>query len=220
MKTFKTRFYGCKDEELPSVCKFAAFSLSRDMADFKAYSPKFNPEYLTGYEDRIREASGIIEPLSETLEIKLITQRFRKTYDELIGQVNRLSGYIKLAQLNQSISLADFGITYLRKSIAVHDAEGIVQALHTIIANIAKYQKELIVQGMPEDLALGLTGASASIANDKQKQFEITSNRKHIVQLNVDSFNGLYTQLNEILAVGKILYHTSNPLKLQEYTLH
>jgi len=36
------RNYNCKDEELPVICRFAAFSLKRDIADFTAFSPKFN----------------------------------------------------------------------------------------------------------------------------------------------------------------------------------
>jgi len=42
MTTDFSREYSCKDEELPVICKFTAFSLKRDLADFTAFSPKFN----------------------------------------------------------------------------------------------------------------------------------------------------------------------------------
>ena len=60
--------------------------------------------------------------------------------------------------------------------------------------------------------------ASTSLANDKQKQYEIISNRKSIVQNNLELFNNLYEQLGEIHAVGKILYKSTNTAKFQEYT--
>ncbi len=46
MKTNSNRSYGCKDEELPVICGYAAFSMKRDLADFTAYSPKFDEEYI------------------------------------------------------------------------------------------------------------------------------------------------------------------------------
>ena len=71
---------------------------------------------------------------------------------------------------------------------------------------------------MTDDFISQFTDAAASVANDKQKQFEILSSRKRIVQNNVESFNGLYSQLTEILTVGKILYKPADHLKLKEYT--
>jgi hypothetical protein len=41
MAIMSAREYSRKDKELPVICKFAAFSLNHDMADFKSYSPKF-----------------------------------------------------------------------------------------------------------------------------------------------------------------------------------
>ena len=60
--------------------------------------------------------------------------------------------------------------------------------------------------------------AAASLAADKQKQYEIFSSRKNTVQNNLGLFNALWGQLNEILAVGKILYKATNTAKLHDYT--
>jgi hypothetical protein len=218
MGTIKARNYGCKDEELPSVCKFAAFSLNRDLADFTVYSPKFSKEYLAAFETRIAAASEVIEPQSETQELKIITLRFYATIDGLIDPINRLTGYITLSQVECSISLADFGIKYLRKGITARDAEGVIQSLHSIIANIGKYKEALVAQGLTEELIARFADAATSVANDKQKQYEIISSRKHIVNSNLALFNGLFGQLNEILTVGKILYKATDTAKLQEYT--
>jgi len=218
MGTIQTRDYNCKDEELAPICNYAANGLNRDLGDFSAFSPNFNNDYLSGFRTRILSASDLVEPQSETQELKIITLRFHSTLDGLIDSLNRLAGYITLAKLEQTISLADFGIKYLRKSIALGDAEGFIQALHTINGNISKYKDVLKAQGMPDDLVARFINAAITVAEDKQKQFTIISNRKRIVQNNLDSFNGLYGQLNEILKVGKILYKTTDPLKVKEYT--
>lgn len=49
MTTNSARSYNCKDEELPIVCKFAVFSLKHNLADFTAYSPRFNQAYASGF---------------------------------------------------------------------------------------------------------------------------------------------------------------------------
>jgi hypothetical protein len=89
MATFPSRNYNCKNEELPVICKFAAFSLKRDLPDFQSYSPRFNEEYVGIFESRINEAGEIVEPKSETLQIKIITD---KLYNFINGLKNPLTG--------------------------------------------------------------------------------------------------------------------------------
>ncbi len=146
----------------------------------------------------------LVLPKSETLEVKIITQRIRETYKIVISLVNHLTGYIMLANLDDSISSADFGIKYLRKSVAGHDVEGVMQALRIIIGNIAIYKVELQAHGMGDEIITRFSESLSSLSNDKQKQVAIINYRRQIVQNNLETFNRLYSQLNEILMVGKV----------------
>lgn len=92
-----------------------------------------------------------------------------------------------------------------------------VQALHTITVNIAKYKEALTAHRLTDELILRFTGAT-SVAEDKQKQYTILSNRRQIVQSNLAMLNGLFGHLNEILTVAKILYKSADATRLQEYT--
>lgn len=212
------RYYCCKDEELPFICMFSSINLRRDQVDFTAYSPIFTPEYVSAYESSIQNAMKLMQPQSETLEVKIITQRIRETYKIIIGMVNRLTGYIMLANLNNTFSLSDFGIKQLRKSVANHDVEGVMQALRVIIGNINHYKAELQTHGMSEEIITRFKEMLSSLNNDKQKQVEILNYRRQIVQNNLETFNRIFGQLNEILMVGKILYKSTNPVKSNEYT--
>lgn len=218
MKTVSLRDYGCKDEELPTLCKFAAFSVSRDLADFSAYSPKFNPIYVKDFETTIAAAAEVIEPESETAEQKAITNRIKSTLDGLLDASNRLTGYLDLAKGKLNMTPTDFGIKHLRKSIASRDSEGAINSLHLINGSIAKYKEILSEQGLKEDLIAKFANAATSIASDKQKQYEMITHRKGIVHNNLSLLNGLYKQLTEILKTGKILYKSTDPVKRQEYT--
>ena len=136
----------------------------------------------------------------------------------LTSSVNHLSGYIKLAKTELKFSDAAFGLGALRKSIINNDVEGVIDQLHFVLANINTYKAPLVAKGLTEELIETFSGAFQSLKADKQAQYEITSNRKAIVQNNVSTLNDLYNQITEINAVGKILYKGNNAAKLADYT--
>ena len=220
MTNNQTRDYSCKDEELPIICNYTAFSLKRDLPEFTTYSPRFKQEYVDGFESKITAVTELIEPKSETVELKIITDRLYTTMDSMISPVNYLTGYIEMAQETLKISPADFGLKALRKGINTRDAENVIKNLHTINTNIRKHQAILTEQGLSEDLTARFITAYASIATDKQIQYKIISNRKNTVQKNLGMLNELYAQFTEILRVGKILYKDTDAAKLKEYTLN
>ena len=176
--------------------------------------------YVSSYEARINAVGELVEPKSETVVLKAITDRIHHTMDGLLDPINRLIGYIELTEEAIHISTADFGLVDLRKGITTRDAEHVVKTLHTVNLNIAKYKDVLVQQGMRDWLVEKFQSAAVSVADDKQKQYEITSNRKNLVQNNVSSFNELYKLFNEILKVGKILYKGSDAAKLKDYTFN
>jgi len=213
------RNYNCKDEELPVICTIASTSLKRDIADFADYSPKFNTEYINTFEQAIAATIDVVEPQAETMERKMITERMRSEMDGLIDPLNRLSGYIRLAP-SLKMSDADFGISQLRKAITAKDPESVIASLHLLNVNITKYMNLLVEQGFGDNLANLFRETASALADDKQKQAAIISNRRLIVQNNMVKFNILYDQLVEILSFGKILYKNSNAAKLQDYTFN
>lgn len=60
---------------------------------------------------------------------------------------------------------------------------------------------------------------ATSISNDRLRQYEILTNRKAILQDNVETLNTLHAKILEIHKVGKILFKGNDPVKLQEYTM-
>lgn len=220
MTNNQTRDYTCKDEELPILCDYSAFSLKRDLAEFSTYSPRFKQEYVDAFETKIKTVTELIEPKSETVELKIITDRLYTTLDSMISPANYLTGYIEMAQESLKITSADFGLKALRKGINTRDAESVIKNLHTINTNIKKYKTILTEQGLSEELTVKFLTAYASVATDKQIQYKIISNRKNIVQKNLGLLNELYAQFTEILRVGKILYKATDAAKLKEYTLN
>ena len=57
-----------------------------------------------------------------------------------------------------------------------------------------------------------------SLAETRQKQLEIKSNRAAIVQNNMKTLNDLYLRMSEIYNIGKVLYKNTDPAKYADYT--
>jgi len=218
MNSISPRSYSCKDEELPVVCGFAAISLNRDLNDFSAFSPKFNAAYVSDYKSKIELVQDLVQPKSETVELKLITERMYATLDSLIAPLNYVDGYLKLAGKTVPISAADFGLTQLRKSIRSRDVENVLQLIHTVETNLAKYNAQLSVVGLTDTTSNKFPEAGSLLSIDKNKKYELVSNRMALVQNNLGALNELNDQLSEICNIGKILYKQTDKAKLKDYT--
>jgi hypothetical protein len=212
------RSFNCKDEELSVLCGFGSLSLARDLSDFAAYSPLFDASYLSAFKARMEALKELILPKSETIELKVITGRLYRTMDELKSPINHLKGYLELSGKLIPITAGDFGLVALSKSARAHDVEGVLSHLHSVEANIKKYQNELMAKGLTEALIEKFTAAAILLAADKNKKYALVSSRAAIVQNNLGLLNDLHNQLTEICRIGKILYKPTNPAKLKDYT--
>jgi hypothetical protein len=210
--------YNCKNEELPVIAGYLIFSLKRDLADFTAFSPKFDESYVTTFEAKTVAATELLNPKTETAELKLITARLYTTVNGLSGAANSLSTYIKMAGVNVPLSASDFGISLLRNKINRKDVEGVLQGLRLVNANIERYRDALMNQGLTEAFITELNTTMTCIAADNQTQYEIKENRKALVQDNISILNELYADIMELCEVGKNLYRGKNAQKLSEYT--
>jgi hypothetical protein len=218
METVSPRNFNCKNEELPVIAGFSAISLERDLADFGAYSPVFNTAYLDAYKAKIVVVDDLVQPKSETLELKMLNERIYATLDSLISPINYVEGYLNLAGKTVPVSATDFGLTPLRKSARSRDVESVLKLLRTVEGNLKKYKTELEAKGLTEALVLKFAEAGTALASDRNKKYELVSNRMALVQNNLGLLNDLYDQLVEICKIGKILYKQTDKAKLNDYT--
>lgn len=213
-----SRNYKAKDEELPVMAGYVAFSFERDLADFQAFSPIFSSDYLTQFRMQTQRVNELIFPATETSRLRIVTQRLYSTMDSLLDPLARISGYLTLAKKNLVSSPSQFGVVALRNKIYARDAEGVLKTLRVVNDNIAYHKAILQPLGLSDDMIALLKNALDGIHADNQEQYKITSARRELVQANVGILNGLYASIMEICNMGKVLYKTSDPQKLQEYT--
>ena len=218
MNTNTNRNYVCKDEELPVISEFVANSLTRDSSAFSGYSPVFAAPYTEEYKARIAAVLELVQPASETVAHKVITERTNETLLGLFSPINHLEGYIELAGKKVPISTTDFGTVKLRKSSRTGDVESTMKQLRTVNSNITLYKAVLMEKGLTESLITKFSDAGISIAADKNESYRLISNRSAIVQNNRGQLNDLNDQMCEICRIGKILYKKTDRAKLNDYT--
>ncbi len=218
METLKK--FRCKNEELIVICDYVLIALQRDLADFTAYSPIFDQKYLDAFKSQITAMRQVVFPLELTKELKMITAHLYDSMDQLLDSVLRLEGYLKLSKKEIPMSATDFGTVPLKQKIRRRDAEGVLQNLQRVIANIEKYKELLIKQGLSEASVDLFKKDFEQIDNGNNKQFEIVSNRRLLAAENMNALNALYEQLMEICGIGKILYRKFKPEKRPDYTFN
>jgi hypothetical protein len=213
-----TKNFSCKDEELLPIGKRTLFSLKRDLAEFTAYSPVMNEEYVSETEAKISTAEDLLAPQAETLAMGLINDRLNVSYSDLLNNLNKVEGYLKLTIKSLGITANGFGISSLRAAVNAKDAEAVVKRLSVVQLNINNYKAPLTAVGLTQDLIDSLETIRKSIDSDRLEQYEILTRRKSLVQNNRSVLNDLSTRISEIQAIGKVLYKGSDAVKLSEYT--
>jgi len=157
METNNARNYKCKDIEFIVICGFVLFSFKRDLSFFSKFSKKYTVEYVLLLETELANLKELVEPQSELVEQKGITDHLRTVMHDLVEPLDWIKGYIQLAGTGINISAKDFGIVHTREAITNMDIEEIIKGMHTINTNIVKYKPILVEQGLTEELQARLS---------------------------------------------------------------
>ena len=216
-----SRIFNCKNEEVPVIGNYLLFALKRDLVDFSTSFPKiFTADYVVGFERKIADVNNLLNPQTETVELKNTTTRLYSTMDSLIEPVDIVAGYIKFTKGALPISVKDFGLTALKQKLHSRDSEGFLKNLQTVTTNLETYRSQLSEQGFDQSLIPRFSDALVSINADNLHQFEIVNKRKTVVENNLGLINDLYKTIMEVCNVGKAIYKGKNDLKVKDYTFN
>lgn len=210
--------FTCRNEELVPIAKFLSFSLKRDLNEISQVYNNINPGYIDATDALIAEVENLIEPQAETLAKKKITRALNESMEQIASRINFLATYLKLSNKELKLTATDFGILQLRKTLRANDAEGVVENLKVVLMHTKKYSTVLQAHGMSSSFEAELEAIIPKITADRQTQYELLSNRKIIVQNNLQKLNQLYSRMGDIFSIGKSIYGKTNAVKAADYT--
>jgi hypothetical protein len=205
--------------ELLPLARLLRASYLRDRADFLDLLPDdYQPLFLQDYDKFIQHTEQVIRSSVSIAQRQLITQRIHSLIAGLPLVLNRLEARARRAQ-GLTVPVRKLGIEAVRQHRNNDEHEGLADALHTLLQNIAANQAALLAKGQPQTETDQLQHLYDQLVADSTTQGSSLSNQRLLTAANVAIFRALYAPMQELMADGKSLYQGINPTKLKDYTL-
>jgi hypothetical protein len=208
----------CRIAEVPAIGGFLIDSLTTDQADFLAFSPDFDADYLTNASAQLEAVDALINPKQYTAELKVITERMYANMNSLRGMIDFLEGYIDRAT-GLTMAPADFGISAVRKANNRRDVEGLLGALKYLMTNVGNNLAALTAKGFTKAQNDAITAVQTELNTDNTAQNAKENARNANVVANYDVINDFWATLVDISKTGARIYKTTQPNKVGEYTI-
>ncbi|MDP4268581.1 MAG: hypothetical protein Q8909_00495 [Bacteroidota bacterium] len=213
------RDFKCKKEEVPAIAGFLVSSFRRDLVQFSDYSPEYNEEFATDMEARRKVCLQMVKSGAITNQMKQVTSTLKDKTKQLRPILNKLEGYLKLANGTMDISADGFGLTSLRTQISDGNVEGIIAQGNSLITDLTRNKTALAAKGLKEVLTESLTSLINEIDTLNNGQNSKLSERIQTTSDNNKEFNELWAKIDSVLSTGRSLYRGVDDVKLKDYTL-
>ncbi|MDR1879039.1 MAG: hypothetical protein LBQ64_05690 [Bacteroidales bacterium] len=206
-------------EDLPVIADFVIVSLRRDLANFSTYSPKFNDSYLDVFEGKIAKVKSVIAGKIFTKELSKVTINLKDAVGELRPKLNKIEGYVKMADKSLSTTIVGFGISAVRQPLNRGNVEGVTKTLGDLLHIIENNRNVLSEQGLSDEMVNVLRNAREEIERLNNLQNQIISQRAIAVEENSAVFDDLWKTISETLTAGRSLYKGVDAARIKDYTL-
>ncbi|HBX46142.1 hypothetical protein [Limibacterium fermenti] len=212
------KYFSCKIEELPVIADFLLDNLTRDLADFTAYSPLYTAEFVDGKRAKVTTCKSIVHSSVYTVQKKLVTDKLETLSKGLHRPLNEFEGYFNLASGELDILSGDSSISDVREAINNGNTEGILTDGRILLATIARNQTVLETKGLKPEQVTSVETVLGEIDTLNKEQNALHSGRTFNSEQNIDKFNDLYLDMRSIVKTGKAIYRGKDEAKLKDYT--
>ena len=214
---FNTRY-----EEVVPITTFVETSYLADFTAFKTYSDThFGTAFKTSLATNLAAAAAITSSSFYIKEIKLLNIKITLNIGALRPNLDLLEVYVEFAEADLLCTVADFGISKVRKQIHKKNYEGLTQALDDLNHNINDPTNlaALTAHDFTPALHTAITDLTTTIKQQLIDRNILIDKKEAAVQANLILFNTLWEQVLLLLKTGKRLFKHSDPEKTREYTL-
>jgi len=212
-----TKKVNCRIEDIPTIADFMLASVTRDLADFTAYSPLFTEAYLTDFDAKRKAATELIMTDSVNFALKTVTEKLYGELKNLRLMLVRIDGYLKLA--NIEVNGDRLGIKKFRLHIHKGNVEGIVLNGRNFVHNLIESKTLLATKGLKQEQIESLTTLLNTIESLNKEQNFLQSKRAQNCINNKDIFNNLWDIMWSVMQAGKAIYKGVSDAKMKDYTL-
>lgn len=203
---FKVRY-----EEYTALGDFIMTSFVRDQPKIVDKFPKFNEEFLTGFQTKLAEVKVLESTLELTEEQKKATVELYAEADEVNKELNFLNSYLKDAGLPTD------AVSDLKKNLSRGNIEGALLEMNDVKQYVDAHLEALVAEGMSADYPAKLQAHRVSMAAKNALQNSVLNTRKELVDANVKEYKNLYSYISKVAAKGKLVF--ANTVIEDEYNI-
>ena len=212
-----TKKVNCRIEDIPTIADFMLASVTRDLADFTAYSPLFTEAYLTDFDAKRKAATELILTDSVNIGLKAVSVKLTNELKNLRTMLVRIEGYLKLAK--NDLTGDRLGLKKMRIHLNKKNVEGIIVNGRGFAQNLLEYKTILMAKGLKQEQIDSLTTLLNTIESLNKDQNLLQSKRAQNCLNNQEIFNNLWDIMWSVMQAGKAIYKFTNEAKLNDYTL-
>lgn len=194
-----------KLDELSPMGLFVYNSYKKNQPDFEAFSSKYTVAYGTNLELNRKAIEALLNPVSVTSELKVITQRIYSNQNVVATTIDFLEGYAERAT-GLTMASTDFGFGKVREANNSGDIEAVVKNIRIVGQNAAKNMAALTAQGYSAAKQTSLLALADTLEADNAGQNSKLDDRRDLVNNNHVAFNSYWDSINDLCDIGKRLY--------------
>lgn len=211
----------CRIGELPVLGGFLINTLQTNLPAITGVYAAFDAAFITQANTDLAAIEALINPSQLTGELKVITRRLYTNMDVVLrDRLTILEGYLNQAT-GLTMAVKDFGVSNVRKRIAVNDVEGASNAFNTLLQNVsvATNMTALTAKGYTVAQHTANVNLRNDLKNDNLAQNTKLNDRNNLVTVNVAKFNVFWTKIKSIADAGKRVMKITTPNKVNDFTM-
>ena len=210
--------FNCKMEDIPVITGFAIESMENDKVDFFDYSPVFTDQYIADAKVKKTECMEMVRSEDVLKLQKKITEDITQKLKGLRSNLNKIGGYLTMAEKELDIKAIDFNLSSIRSNIAKTNVEGVANDIQSLIIKLKRNETALLAKGLKVSVVNDLIVFNEDILKLNQSQNSYKNKRSRVASENIREFNELWDILSMILDAGRSMYKLEDKVKLKEYT--
>lgn len=203
---FKVRF-----EEYAPLGDFIMASFVRDQPKIVVKFPKFNEDFLTGFQGKLAEVKVLESTLELTEEQKKATVELYAEADVVNKELNFLNSYFRDAELPTD------AVSDLKKNLSRGNIEGALLEMNDVKQYVEAHLEALVEEGMDAGFPAELEAHRVSMAAKNALQNSVLNARKTLVDDNVKEYKKLYSYISKVAEKGKLVF--AGTVVEEEYTI-
>lgn len=215
----ETKKFNCKMQDIPVILGFTLTSLERDKEDFINYSPVYADPFIAY--TRVMQAGcyEVVKAADVLKQQKVVKTNIDTTVGKFRIQLNRMEGYLKMAENEIDIKLEDFGIKTCRGALSKSDLEKVISEGRTLVVNLKRNTAKLSPKGLKKESIDEIAATVTELESLNENHNTLKNSRSRAAADNYALLNEAWDTIGMITSAGRALYKATDPVKLKEYTM-